>query len=77
VTVSVEKVVAIVERELDRDAGEVNPDSTANDVEGWDSLGHLRVCMAIESAFSVSIPMDDVADLMSVPALVAFLDART
>jgi acyl carrier protein len=72
---NLDKVVEIVTAELDLDPGDVGPTSRAEDTEGWDSLGHLRVCMAIESAFGVTIGMETVRELVSVPAIVAFLDA--
>ncbi len=74
-SVDVADVLAVITTELDLDEGEVTADSTIDDVENWDSLGHLRVCMALEQRFGVKIPMEDIADLRSVPAIVAKLSA--
>lgn len=74
-SVDVADVLAVITSELDLDEGEVTADSTIDDVENWDSLGHLRVCMALEQRFGVKIPMEDIADLRSVPAIVAKLSA--
>jgi len=71
--VDTDEVVALVTRELDLDEGEVAADSTAEDVEDWDSLGHLAVCMALEARYGISIPMDTVPELQSVPAIVDYL----
>jgi len=73
--ISETEVVELLERELDLDPGDVQGSSSSDDVEYWDSLGHLRVCMAIEAAFNVKIPMDAVPKLGSVPAILAFLAA--
>jgi len=75
VSVDVADVLAVITSELDLDEGEVTAESTIDDVENWDSLGHLRVCMALEQRFGVKIPMEDIADLRSVPAIVAKLSA--
>jgi acyl carrier protein len=69
----VEDVLAILQRELDLDDGDITPESRAEDVEYWDSLGHLRVCMALEERYGVQIPMEEVAELQSVPAIVKYL----
>lgn len=74
-SVDVADVLAVITTELDLDEGEVTADSTIDDVENWDSLGHLRVCMALEQRFGVKIPMEDIADLRSVPAILAKLSA--
>lgn len=75
VSVDVAEVLAVITTELDLDDGEVTAESTIDDVENWDSLGHLRVCMALEQRFGVKIPMEEIADLRSVPAIVAKLSA--
>lgn len=74
-SVDVADVLAVITTELDLDEGELTADSTIDDVENWDSLGHLRVCMALEQRFGVKIPMEEIADLRSVPAIVSKLSA--
>ena len=48
------KVVAVVTRELSLPPGSINLLSTSDDVDRWDSLGHLQICMALEAEFGVS-----------------------
>jgi acyl carrier protein len=71
--VEVEDVLAILTRELDLDEGDITEESIADDVELWDSLGHLRVCMALEERYGVQIPMEEVGELQSVPAILKYL----
>jgi acyl carrier protein len=71
--VDVEDVLAILQRELDLDEGDITAESRVGDVENWDSLGHLRVCMALEERYGVQIPMEEVGELQSVPAIVKYL----
>lgn len=68
-----EKVVAIVTRELGVPPGTITATSSSADVEAWDSLGHLQVCMALEAEFGVSPELEILADLDSVPAIVGYL----
>lgn len=39
-------------------------------VAGWDSLGHMRLVMELESAFGVTFPTYKLSELTSVPAIV-------
>jgi acyl carrier protein len=74
VNVEVDDILTLMTRELDLDVGDVTPESTADDIEEWDSLGHLALCMAIEARYGIVIPMDQVGELLSVPAIIDYLN---
>jgi acyl carrier protein len=38
---------------LDNDGIVLDPETTANDVEGWDSLTHVQIMVAIENRFKI------------------------
>jgi acyl carrier protein len=38
---------------FDDDDIKIAPEMTANDVEGWDSLSHVNLIVAIESKFNI------------------------
>jgi acyl carrier protein len=44
----------------------VTPQLTANDVEGWDSLTHIRLVLSVEKEFGVKFSSGDVARLKNV-----------
>ena len=67
-------VIELLVGELDLDDGEIDASSTMNNIENWDSLAHLRVCMALEARYGVQIPMERVSELTSVPAILAMLE---
>lgn len=46
---------------------------TAADVDGWDSLSHIRLVVAIEAAFQVRFTMNELVNLKNVGELVALL----
>jgi acyl carrier protein len=46
-----ERLVAIVAKVLDLDDLELEDETTADQVPGWDSLSHVRVLAAIEKAY--------------------------
>jgi acyl carrier protein len=43
--------------------GSLTAETTANDVEGWDSVAHLIFINGIESAFGVRLPMQQALDV--------------
>jgi acyl carrier protein len=48
---------------------EVGRDTTADDVPGWDSLGHVRLLLTIESFFSIKFPPFEARTLKNVGEL--------
>lgn len=50
---------------------------SARDVEGWDSLTHIRLMLTVEKAFKVKLSIAEIGKLNNVGDLVALLKART
>ena len=48
---------------FDDDSITVTPELTAKDVEGWDSLAHIRLIITIEKAFKVKFSTSEIAKL--------------
>ena len=62
---------------FDDDDIELTPDMTAEDVEEWDSLSHIRLIVAAEREFGVSFSSSEVANLENVGQFVDLIVART
>ena len=71
--VQVEEILELLTHELDLDEGEIGDKSTAEEIVNWDSLGQISVCMALEARYHIKIPMEQVGELQSVPAIVDYL----
>lgn len=54
----------------------VTRDSTAEDVEGWDSLSHARLVMEIERHFAIKLAAGEVMDLSTVGELVDLIGSK-
>lgn len=67
------RVIALVGSELGLPESSVTATTDSNDVDKWDSLGHLQICMALEAEFGVSPGLTEIAELDSVPAIVNYL----
>jgi acyl carrier protein len=51
-------------------------ETTAADIEGWDSLMHVRLMIAIEKAFRVRFSSSEVASLNNVGELIDVLERK-
>lgn len=41
-------------------------DASPDNIDNWDSLGHLNLIIALEEEFNISIPDEEVGNLVSV-----------
>lgn len=65
-------------REVFEDADlEVGSATTAKDVEGWDSLAHIQLLVAVEKAFGMRFNTGEVAGLANVGEMVELIARRT
>jgi acyl carrier protein len=61
---------------FDDDTLEISDAMTAHDVDGWDSLTHITLVVAVEKEFGLRLPAAEVGKLASVADLVAMVEAR-
>jgi acyl carrier protein len=59
---------------FDDETLEITPETTANDVEDWDSLAHVGLILEVESTFGVKFRISDVAELQNVGQLVELVE---
>ena len=55
----------------------VTDSSTAGDVEGWDSLAHVNLVVAVEKTFGVSFTTKEISGLGNVGDFVRLIEAKT
>jgi acyl carrier protein len=55
---------------------QLEPSSTAADVDGWDSLTHVQIMVAIERAFGIRFRTGEMASLANVGELVERITSR-
>ncbi len=71
-----EKLQEIMATALELPAGAIREDSTMDEIEEWDSLGHVHIMVALEQAFDLYMDVDDFAELDSVPAILQYLESE-
>lgn len=62
---------------FDDDSITVSEDTTANDIEDWDSLNHITLIDAVESEFGVRFTMGEVSGMKNVGEMAQIIKERT
>lgn len=60
-----DKIKAVFKDTMSLDADELKEKLKYNEVEGWDSVGHMMLIAALEDAFDCMLEMDDIIDMSS------------
>ena len=55
---------------FDDDGIELTPQTNANDIEGWDSLAHINLIVALEAKFKIKFKTAEIESLHNVGNLV-------
>lgn len=63
----------IVQDSLGDDELELHERTTADDVDGWDSLTHINIMVAVESAYGVSFTSEQLGGFRDLGELQDFL----
>jgi acyl carrier protein len=66
----------IFQEVFDEDSIKVTPRLSASDVDGWDSLAHIRLLLTIEKAFKIKFSTSEIGKLQNVGDLVALIETR-
>ena len=71
------RLTKIMRDVLDDDNLVVTPELTANDVEGWDSVSHITLIVAIEEAFGIEFKSAELEKMKNVGQLVEEISKKT
>ncbi|MEG2250838.1 MAG: acyl carrier protein [Bacilli bacterium] len=55
----------------------INFETTADDIEDWDSLEHINLVLAIEDRFKIKFTMGEVTGMKNVGAMIDIISERT
>lgn len=62
---------------FDDDSITVSASTTADDIEDWDSLEHIRLIAAVERRFGVRFKMGEVSSMKNVGEMVSIINERS
>ena len=72
-----EKLDEVFQDVFDDEEIHVNDETTAEDIEDWDSLEHINLVVAIENKFGIKFNMNEVTSLKNVGEMVDIIIERT
>ena len=61
---------------FDIDPQSVTMETTADDIPGWDSVGHLSLAGNLEETFGVSLDVDDLMEMENVREIVRIVTTK-
>jgi acyl carrier protein len=60
-----EKIVHVMSVVFEVGENDINEDSSVDTIDKWDSLRHLNLILALEEEFGVSIPDEEVGNMVN------------
>jgi acyl carrier protein len=61
---------------FDNDELAIRPEMTANDVDGWDSLSHVNLILAVEKGFGIRFNQKELLTFKNVGDLVRSIESK-
>ena len=71
------KLTKVFREVFDDDSIELTPETTANDIDDWDSIEHINLIAAVEDAFGMRFQMREVSGMKNVGEMVQIIESRT
>ena len=61
---------------FDTDTQLISIETTANDIAGWDSVGHLSLANNLEQAFGITFDVDELMEMENVREIARVIEAK-
>ena len=73
---TIERLNMIFCEVFDDEAIRIRPETTANDIEGWDSFSHVNLILAVETKFNIRFAQKELAILKNVGDLLKAIESK-
>ena len=71
------KLEEIFRETFDDETISLNDEMSADDIENWDSLNHVKLILACEETFNIKFETQEVDDLKKVKDLISLIKEKT
>ncbi|MBR1171003.1 acyl carrier protein [Bradyrhizobium liaoningense] len=71
------KLTSVFRDVFDEDDLSLTPETTADDVDGWDSLSHIRLVLAVSKSFGVKFSASEIGGLKNVGEFVELIQKKS
>jgi len=68
-------ILAVISRVLQVPLDELSLDTNQDALSRWDSLRHVQLILALEDEFGVSVPIEQLGDLVTIRAVITAVEA--
>ncbi|MEN6303844.1 MAG: acyl carrier protein [Armatimonadia bacterium] len=72
-----ETLSGVLREVFEDDSIVATPEMTADDVDGWDSLSHINVILAVESKFRIRFTPKEVLGFKNVGDMMKCIESKT
>ena len=69
-------VIQIIQDVFNDSSLEITPETTADDIDGWDSMRHINIVVAVEANFGVRFHAAELESLRKVGDLASLIEDR-
>jgi acyl carrier protein len=59
------QIMKVMSSVFEVSVNDINENSSSDSIENWDSLKHLNLIIALEDEFDISIPNEEVANMVN------------
>ena len=71
-----EELTAVFREVFDDEGIQLSPELTADDVEGWDSLSHVNLIIAVEMKFDIEFTQKEIRSFANVGEMIACIESK-
>lgn len=73
---TMEKLTGLFRMVFDNEDIALRPETTANDVDGWDSLAHVNLILAVEKGFGIRFSQKELLTFKNVGDLARGIESK-
>ena len=73
---TMERLNEVFQQVFDDDSIRISPAMTANDIDGWDSLSHVNLIVAVETTFGIRFSQKELLTFKNVGDLLRSVEAK-
>ncbi|HTP65434.1 MAG TPA: acyl carrier protein [Geobacteraceae bacterium] len=66
----------VFQQVFEDDAIQINDNTTADDIDGWDSLSHVNLILAVETTFKIRFSQKELLTFKNVGDLLRSVEAK-
>jgi acyl carrier protein len=73
---TIQILTSVFQKVFENDSIVLSPIMTADDIEGWDSLSHVNLILAIETEFNIEFSQKEVRRFKNVGDLIVAIETK-